>query len=121
MPKMAAALGAVKFGADHAVAGVPCGRHGARLGLVKAGPARTAFIFGAGIEQFGATAGAHEPAAAFFGIERAGTRPLRAVLFQNVVLFRGEFTGLHGISFRKAIRWKQLSGYGASLRAIFSM
>src|SRR6202012_4627341 len=86
MAKMAAALGAVKLRAGHAMAGVGRGSHRSRDGVVKAGPARAALILRAGFEQLGAAAGAKELAGALLIIERAGAGVFGAMLAQDAVL-----------------------------------
>jgi hypothetical protein len=97
VPQMAAAIGAMKFRAHHAVAAVGGGFHRPRLGVPEAGPAGAAVEFGMGIEQFGAAAGALELAGALFLVQRAGARALGAAFAQHAVLFRSKFAIRFGI------------------------
>src|SRR6478752_5254445 len=74
---MAAAIGAMHFGADHAELAVVAGLDRAFQRLVEARPARTALELLAGFEQLLAAAGAGEGAGA-----------LRAMAAQDLVLLR---------------------------------
>ena len=84
--QMAAAVGAMDGGADHAEAAVPGFAHGGGQRLPEAGPAGAAVEFGAGREQplFAARAG--ERAIAVFIVQRAGVGPFGALAAQRVEL-----------------------------------
>src|SRR6478735_2342393 len=85
---MAAAIGAMHLGADHAELAVFAGLDRAFQRLVEARPARTALELLAGFEQLLAAAGAGEGAGALLEVERAGAGPLRAMAAQDLVLLR---------------------------------
>src|SRR5688572_15533461 len=90
MTEMAAAPGAVHFGAGHAVAAVDGGADGAVERREEAGPASAAFELPFGHEQPVAAAGTRERAGAMFLQQRTGAWPLGRMLAQHGVLFRSE-------------------------------
>src|SRR5579859_4051360 len=114
MAQMAAAPGAMEFGAHHAVAAVGAGLHRPRLGIPETGPAGAAVEFRRGVEQFGAAAGAFEFAMALFMVQRTGTRPLGAVLDQHAMLFGGEGAGHFGIAHEVSFPASYSSGIATS-------
>src|SRR3954452_2904971 len=97
MAEMAAAAAAMDFGAQHA--------EGAVLGLAdrvlqrlpETRPAGAALELGIGREQRQVAAGAGERALAMFFQQRARTRPLGALLAQDVILHWGELRAPFGV------------------------
>src|SRR4030095_8847287 len=85
MAEMAAALGAMRLGSGHEMAGVGRGADRARHRRPEGGPARAAFVLVSRIEQGLATAGAVEGAGALLVVERAGEGSLGAVVAQHVM------------------------------------
>src|SRR4051794_13038176 len=111
--EMAAAAPAMHLGPEHA--------KGAILGLadialdrlVEARPARAALEFGVGGEQRQVAAGAGEDALAVLLEQRAGARPLGALLAQDLILLRGELGTPFGV---RLLDLEFLRGFLSSLR-----
>jgi hypothetical protein len=90
MAQMAAAAAAMHLGAYHAMAPIPALLDGAFAGIVKTRPASAAIEFFARHEKALSAAGAHEGAGAFFMVEGAAARRLRAMRAHHSILFRRE-------------------------------
>src|SRR6185369_4467037 len=109
MAEMAAALGAMDLGAGHEVAGVGRCVDRALHRCPEGRPARAAFVLGARFEQGLAAAGAAEGAGALFVVQRAGERPLGAMVAQHVMLQRVEFLLPLGVAL-----FHRIVGHGSS-------
>src|SRR5262245_38927432 len=109
--EMAAALGAMHLGAGHEMAAVARRADGAVLGRPERWPARAAFVLGRGIEQRLAAAGAAEGAGALLVVQRAGERPLGAVIAQHVMLQRVELLLPLGVALLDGIIGSHGSSY----------
>ena len=90
MAQMAAAAAAMHFRPGHAVASILAVLDGAFEGIVKTRPAGAALEFLFRHEERLSAAGAHEGAGAFFIVEGAASRGLRAMRAHHSILFRRE-------------------------------
>ena len=88
--QMAAAAAAMHFRPRHAMAAVIGALDGAFEGIIKTRPTGAALEFLGRHEKALSAAGAHEGAGAFFMVERAASRRLRAMRAHHSILFRGE-------------------------------
>src|SRR3954454_20479493 len=95
--EMAAATAAMHLGAQHAEGAVLGLADGVVERLVKTRPAGAALEFGVGGKQRQVAAGAGENPLAMLLHQRAGARPLGAVLAQDVVLHRGQLRPPFGV------------------------
>src|SRR4051812_23478635 len=94
---MAAATAAVDLGARHAEGAILRLAHRVVERLPEARPAGAALELGVGGKQRQVAAGAGEDALAMLLQQRAGARPLGAVLAQDVVLHRRELRAPLGV------------------------
>src|ERR1700691_3421873 len=97
MAEVRSAARAMHLGARHAVAAVDRGLDRARHGIVEARPAGAALKFLLRFEQRLAAARAGKRAGALLPVERAGARPLRAVLAHDVILLRRQELAPFGV------------------------
>ena len=90
MALVTAAAFAVVFRAGHDQLEVDAGANGIGQGFPEAGPAGAAVVLGLGAEQREVAAGAVEDPSALFVVQRAGERPLSALLPQHLVGLGGK-------------------------------
>ena len=114
---MAAAAAAMHFGARHAERRVLGFADGIVERLPEARPAGAALVFGVRGEQRQVAAGAGEDALALFLQQRARTRPLGAVLAQDLILLRRQLrapfgVGLFDLEFLGGLRRRRRAASG---------